>query len=269
MLSNLRGALKGSNDSSSFSRPTKTFLRKFLWCFASVRSAGSMRQINRFRLSVICTVLSSLLVVNPVLGLTASANLDQGTMPRPAMEAAVVLGVDDDVRSVLALGEQIKQGGNDADRRNLLVKKSVILKRILLGNLEVREASDVIDEDLGNTYDQIDKESRKRDHLVTLCNVANFTQFGVQFALAAAFRLKEMGLESSILVETTAAGTLGFSTLALLAARTGKSREKVRQTRWRIFSISVCHKNTDCLKWYRNLSTLPRLARLKRESSSK
>lgn len=173
------------------------------------------------------SLLVFILVSNPAFALGVNTTVAQDVhISAAAAEASRILGVTADVQRISDLSSQLKQVDSESVRTDLLAHKCKVLRKILLGYLEVRQTSDQIDVDLGYTYDAIAKGTRRRDRLVQMCNVANFTQFGVQFSLAAAFRLHGDGFMSNLLTCTAGGATLAISTLGLLAAKTGKSKEK-------------------------------------------
>ncbi|HEY9677655.1 MAG TPA: hypothetical protein V6C76_06585 [Drouetiella sp.] len=177
----------------------------------------------------ICYLIVTTLIGNPALALSsgAQASIQDAAMSSSAAEASRILGVTADVERIHELSNQLKQAENESVRTEMLAHKCSVLHKIMLGYLEVRQTSDAIDVDLGYTYDAIAKGSRTRDRLVQMCNVANFTQFGVQFSLAAAFRMHNDEFMSNLLTCTAGGATLVISSLGLLAsAKAGKSKEK-------------------------------------------
>ncbi|HEY9731967.1 MAG TPA: hypothetical protein V6C89_08645 [Drouetiella sp.] len=176
---------------------------------------------------ITCSVLVVVLFANPAFALAMGQASDQPVgMSAAAAEASRILGVSGDIELIRDLHAQLKQVDSESVRTELLAHKCKVLRKILVGYLEVRQTSDQIDVDLGYTYDAIAKGSRRRDRLVQMCNVANFTQFGVQFSLAAAYRLHGDGFMSNLLTCTSGGATLAISSLGLLAGKAGKSREK-------------------------------------------
>lgn len=140
-----------------------------------------------------------------------------------AKEAAEILGVRKNVDRILEL-----QAAGGEPSEELLWNKAIVLKQILLGYLEVRQTSDMLDESIDETYDAIDKHVRKVNRRVDLANTVNFTTFGVLFNIAAADRLKRQFDGSNELTFISASLTAGLGALAVGLSYTGSSIDRGR-----------------------------------------
>lgn len=140
-----------------------------------------------------------------------------------ANEAADILGVRPNVDRIIAL-----QAAGGEPSEELLYHKAIVLKQILLGYLEVRQTSDMLDESIDDTYDSIDKQVRKVNRRVELANTVNFATFGVLFNIAAADRLQGNFKSSNALTFVSAGLTAGLGALAVGLSYTGASVDQCR-----------------------------------------
>lgn len=136
-------------------------------------------------------------------------------------EAADILGVRSNVDRIIAL-----QSAGGAPGEELLWNKAIVLKQILLGYLEVRQTSDLLDESIDDTYDAIDKQMRRVNRRVELTNIINFTTFGVLFNIGAVDRLKKLFVASTDLTFISASLTAGLGTAAVGLSYTGASVDR-------------------------------------------
>lgn len=140
-----------------------------------------------------------------------------------ANEASDILGVRSNVDRIIEL-----QAAGGAPSEELLWNKAIVLKQILLGYLEVRQTSDLLDEAVDETYDSIDKQVRSVNRRVELVNTINFTTFGILFNTAAADRLKKNFAQSNILTWVSASLTAGLGAVAVGLAYTGSPIDRCR-----------------------------------------
>ncbi len=138
-------------------------------------------------------------------------------------EAADILGVRSNVDRILELQAV---GGEPSEE--LLLNKAIVLRRLLLGYLEVRQTSDLLDEAIDDTYDAIDKQVRTVNRRVEMANIANFTTFGVLFNIGAAERLSKRFNNSSYLTFVGASLTAGIGAAAVALSYSGASRDRTR-----------------------------------------
>ncbi len=138
-------------------------------------------------------------------------------------EAADILGVRSNVDRILAL-----QAAGAAPTEELLWNKSVVLRQLLLGYLEVRQTSDLLDEAIDDTYDAIDKQVRTVNRRVELANIANFTAFGVLFNFGAAERLSKRFNNSNYTTFVSASLTAGIGAAAVALSYSGAARDRTR-----------------------------------------
>ena len=140
-----------------------------------------------------------------------------------ASEATDILGVRNNVDRILEL-----QATGGAPSEELLWNKAIVLKQLLLGYLEVRQTSDLLDEAIDETYDAIDKQTRSVNRRVELVNTINFTTFGIIFNIAAADRLKGNFVGSNALTFVGAGLTAGLGAAAVGISYTGAAKDKSR-----------------------------------------
>lgn len=136
-------------------------------------------------------------------------------------EASDILGVRNNVERIRAL-----QAAGGAAGEELLWNKAIVLRQILLGYLEVRQTSDLLDEAIDDTYDAIDKQVRTVNRRVELANILNFTTFGVLFNIAAADRLQKKFNSSNTLTFISASLTAGLGAAAAGLSFTGASIDR-------------------------------------------
>lgn len=140
-----------------------------------------------------------------------------------ANEATDILGVRSNVDRILEL-----QAAGGAPSEELLWNKAIVLKQLLLGYLEVRQTSDLLDEAIDETYDAIDKQTRSVNRRVELANTINFTTFGIIFNVAAADRLKLRFADSNALTFVGASLTASLGAAAVGLSYTGASIDQSR-----------------------------------------
>lgn len=171
---------------------------------------------------LIALLLGCLLVGQSVLPL-AVFGTSEARASSAVTEASNILGVRTNVDRILAL-----QAAGGAPSEELLWNKAIVLRQLLLGYLEVRQTSDLLDEAIDDTYDAIDKQVRTVNRRVALANIANFTTFGVLFNIAAADRLQKRFKRSNTLTFISAYLTAGLGAVAAGLSLTGASIDRCR-----------------------------------------
>lgn len=167
-----------------------------------------------------CLLIGQSVLPFAVLAASERRNLSVGG---GANEASDILGVRGNVDRILAL-----QAAGGAPSEELLWNKAIVLKQLLLGYLEVRQTSDLLDEAIDETYDAIDKQVRSVNRRVELANIVNFTTFGVLFNIAAAERLKKKFVRSNVLTFVSGSLTAGIGAAAVGLSYTGASIDRCR-----------------------------------------
>ena len=119
-----------------------------------------------------------------------------GLTQSEAMQAAEILGVRAHLDRLLS---------NSQDEDTILLK-SLILRKILRGVLEVRQACNKIDLELTYAYDVMKKEERKEQFIFSLFNLANFAQLSTFYTLEPCMRMHDQFITSAIF--TTTSGSL-------------------------------------------------------------
>lgn len=179
-----------------------------------------MQIVNSARLTSL--FLACLLVGQPVLPL-AAFGANEARNYSGTTEAADILGVRSNVDRILEL-----QALGGPRTEELLRNKAFVLKKLLLGYLEVRQTSDLLDEAIDDTYDAIDRQVRTVNRRVELANTANFITFGVLFNIAAADRLERNFRRSNELTFVSASLTAGLGALGVALSYTGASADRCR-----------------------------------------
>ncbi len=138
-----------------------------------------------------------------------------------AMQGADILGIRTHVDRLLAIQKQT--GGTNKQSEDTLLLKSLILRKILRGVLEIRQACNKIDLELAYTYDILQKERRREAFIFELFNLANFAQLSTFYTLEPFVRQHDQFVISAIF--TTTSGSLGtlIATLSKLYARVAKA----------------------------------------------
>lgn len=171
---------------------------------------------------LIALFLACLLVGQSVMPLAVFGAIELRGLSEVS-EAADILGVRTNVDRILEL-----QAAGGEPSEELLYNKAIVLRQLLLGYLEVRQTSDLLDEAIDDTYDAIDKQVRTVNRRVELANIANFTTFGVLFNIGAAERLSKRFNNSNYLTFVGASLTAGIGAAAVALSYSGASKDRTR-----------------------------------------
>lgn len=148
--------------------------------------------------AVTMRILSVLLILLLILGATppvvAQENLPalRGT-DDDVEQAAQILGVQNDLAQLRSLS-----AGTEWSERERQLRQH-ILRRVLLGSLEVRRACNKIDLELAYTYALMQKHQRRQDTVNQMFTLANFLQFGILYSLEGQSRILEQFKQSAII----------------------------------------------------------------------
>ena len=132
-----------------------------------------------------------------------------------AMQAAEILGV----KSELQRFRNLQAGASESYENETLALKSLLLRKTLLGFIQVRQASNKADVELSYTYDNYYREQRKLGYTLELFNLLNFSQLSVLYTVAPWSRINKQFIQSSILGEINAGLGIGIPILSILYAR--------------------------------------------------
>jgi len=137
------------------------------------------------------------------------------------MQGADILGIRAHVERLLVIQAQTGDPNNQSEETLLL--KSLILRKILRGVLEIRQACNKIDLELAYAYDVMKREQRREAFIFELFNLANFAQLSTFYTLEPFVRQHNQFVMSAIF--TTISGSLGttIATLSKLYAHTAKA----------------------------------------------
>lgn len=174
---------------------------------------------------IICVVLSLCIFVQSIFPTTVFAANQVNKRPRLAdttqagMHAAQILGIEGEVQNIL----QLKQQGKASPE--LLQLKASVLKKILLGSLEVTSACNKLDAELTYTYDVVRNQEAKIAKVNELFNLANFCQFGVLYSLEGKSRLEDKFPQSAILTCVSSGSGATLATLNVLFNKFDKAND--------------------------------------------
>ncbi len=130
-----------------------------------------------------------------------------------AMQAADILGIRSQVERYLSL----QKGDAREDFENeLLSLKSLIIRKILLGFVQVRQSSNKTDIELTYAYDVLYKEGQKESRVFDALNLLNFSQLAVLYSVAPYNRINEQFIQSSILGEVQAGLGITLPVISIL-----------------------------------------------------
>ncbi len=172
------------------------------------------------RNKLISVFLCWLLLLQPAFAFTKPAPIR--LTKEDALQGADILGIRAAVDRLLTI--QAQTGGdpkNQPEETQLL--KSLILRKILRGVLEIRQACNKIDFELAYAYDVMKREQRREAFIFELFNLANFAQLSTFYTLEPFVRQHNQFVMSAIF--TTTSGSLGttIATLSKLYARMAKA----------------------------------------------
>lgn len=122
------------------------------------------------------------------------------------MQAADILGVRTQVERLLAI--QKAEGSANPSEETLLLK-GLIMRRILRGVLEVRQACNKLDLERAYAYDIMQKEERREQLINALFNLAIFAQLSTFYTMEPFARIHKKFAKSAIF--TTTGSSLGTS----------------------------------------------------------
>lgn len=146
------------------------------------------------------TLLCFLILSPPTLAVTKTPF---GTYGKPAaQDAAEILGISAQVARLKELSENPQ--GNIQEQ---IALRTIIVRKILRGMLEVRQACNKLDVERAYTYDIMQKEERRQQFVAKLFNTANFAQLSTFYTLEPFMRIHKQFVTSAIF--TTTSGSLG------------------------------------------------------------
>lgn len=142
------------------------------------------------------------------------AYASDATTEAQAMQAADILGIRPHVerlRSMQASGEEA------------YLLKSLVLRKVLRGILEVRQACNKIDLELAYAYDVMKNQERHERFVAELFNIANFAQLSTLYTMEPFFRIQKQFVTSAIFTTTGGSLSILITLLSKLHARTTKA----------------------------------------------
>ena len=115
--------------------------------------------------------------------------------PLEAEQAADILGIKPQFDRLLAL----QKGDSEASQNEQLSLRALILRKLLLGFVQVRQASNKTDIELTYAYDRLYHEQQVLGTVLDAMNLFNFTQFAVLYTIAPYSRINKQFTQSSVL----------------------------------------------------------------------
>ena len=130
-----------------------------------------------------------------------------------AMQAAEILGVRAHLDRWLSKN----------DTEDTILLKSLMLRKILRGVLEVRQACNKIDLELTYAYDVMKKEERRQQYVFSLFNLANFAQLSTFYTLEPCMRMHDQFITSAIFTTTSGSLSTTISTASRIYGHMAKA----------------------------------------------
>lgn len=158
---------------------------------------------------IISIVLGLVLIAPPAFAVTKTPF---GSYQQPSAEdTAQILGIRAQVERYKALCRN-----PDASPEERLFLKTLILRKILRGVLEVRQACNKLDFERAYTYDILQKEERRQHFVYQLYNTANFAQLSTFYTLEPFMRIHDQFVTSAIFTTTSGSLNTAISSLSRL-----------------------------------------------------
>lgn len=149
-----------------------------------------------------------------VLPISALAQTNSQRIPDAklydALQAAEILGIKNEVTRLKDLHDQGVRAGEEE-----LTLRALVLRKILLGFLEVRKACNKTEVELAYTYDMMQREQKKNQFINELLNLFNFAQLSVLYTLEPRSRIHKQFTQSGIMTTVSAGVGTGVSTLGV------------------------------------------------------
>lgn len=148
------------------------------------------------------------------LPLSALAQANKQNLPDEklygALQASEILGVKNEVQRLKDLHDRGVSSGEEE-----LTLRSLVLRKILLGFLEVRKACNKTEVELAYTYDVMQREQKKNQIINELLNLFNFAQLSVLYTLEPRSRIHKQFTQSGIMTSVSAGVGTSVSTLGV------------------------------------------------------
>jgi len=178
--------------------------------------------------------LCALLLLQPVMAANQVARTTKvGDHPFTALtaseecglQAAEILGVREQLDQLLVL--QRSETTSEEKALRMLDLRGRILRKVLLGVLEVRTACNKLEIESALTYHALDREQRRLDSVNELFNLANFIDFGTLYTMEGAARLDKQFIASRVFTCTSAGVGTTLPTLNILYHRAHRDHDVV------------------------------------------
>lgn len=149
----------------------------------------------------------------PLLALAQaeSQSADSNNNHYDALQASEILGIKNEVLRLKQLHEQGVKTGEEE-----LTLRSLILRKILIGFLEVRRACNKTEVELAYTYDVMKREQKRNQAINEFLNLFNFAQLSVLYTLEPRSRIHKQFTQSGIMTSVSAGVGTSVSTLGVL-----------------------------------------------------
>lgn len=101
----------------------------------------------------------------------------KGGLTGDAAQTADILGIRQEAEQIIS--RRRSGASSESDRHQLNDYRSLVVRRIFEGDLQLQAAESRLEFEIAYTYDAIKREQRKENTVNQLFNIANFTQAGV------------------------------------------------------------------------------------------
>ncbi|CAN5493148.1 hypothetical protein BH10CYA1_BH10CYA1_24280 [soil metagenome] len=189
----------------------------------SASNRGGNVSLTRLGNGLICLSLSCLIIVQQQ-AFAASAPVAVNVEREMAYQAASILEIRPEVERLLDLERETDRSAST--NNEILSLRTLALRKVLLGALDVRRACNKIDIELAYTYALLQREQNKANNVNQLFNLANFAQFSALYTIEPYSRINLKFKQSAIL---TCVGAGVGTTLPVLRILYNKYN-KVRNT---------------------------------------
>jgi hypothetical protein len=147
------------------------------------------------------------------------ASAQQPELKANAADAAKLLNIQPQVEQLIALKQNSDSGNGSAEETRLQL---LVVKKILGGSLDVRKATDLIDNQLASEYTAQGQMLASRNRGLELNNIANFSQNGIISLISGSLDLDGQHKVANEMCIVSGSTTLLLSSIALAQTRAGK-----------------------------------------------
>lgn len=169
-----------------------------------------------FLKQIISAALGLVLIASPALAVTKTP-FGEYQQPTPE-DTAVILGIQAEIERYKALSRD-----PNASPQQILYLKTLILRKVLRGVLEVRQACNKLDFERAYSYDILQKEERREHFIYQLYNTANFAQLSTFYTLEPFVRIHKQFVTSACFTTISGSLNIAISSLSRLHGAVAKA----------------------------------------------